>query len=58
MQAIHMKFLVLEQEKEKKVLISVFNFRRHLFAPQARRKIELTFCISNLSLGLHGHLSN
>jgi hypothetical protein len=31
--------------KKKKVLKSIFNSYRHLFAPQARRRIELTFCV-------------
>jgi hypothetical protein len=38
-----MKFLVLEHENGKKTVIkSVFNSSRHLFASQARRRIELT----------------
>jgi hypothetical protein len=45
MQAIHLKFLALEQEKGKKVLKLVYNFSRRLFAPQARRRIELIFCV-------------
>jgi hypothetical protein len=46
LKAIHMKFLALEQENEKKkVLKSVSNFSRRLFAAQARIRIELTFCV-------------
>jgi hypothetical protein len=39
-----MKFLALEEEK-RKVLKPISNFSRRLFAPQARRRIELTFCV-------------
>jgi hypothetical protein len=39
MQAIHMKFLVLGQEKgKKKVLKSVYKSSSHVFAPYARRR--------------------
>jgi hypothetical protein len=44
LQAIKMKFLALEQQKEKKKdLKSVFHFSRHVFTSQARRKID--FCV-------------
>jgi hypothetical protein len=45
LQAIKMKFLALEQQKEKKDLKSVFHFSKHFFTSQARRRIELPFCV-------------
>jgi hypothetical protein len=44
LQAIKIKILALEQQKEKKDLKSVFHFSKHIFTSQARRRIELTFC--------------
>jgi hypothetical protein len=46
-----MKFLAMQQEKGKKIK-SVFDSSRYLLTPQARRSNELTFCVSNLDLGL------
>jgi hypothetical protein len=40
LQAIKMKFLVLEQQKEKKDLKSVFQFSRHVFTSQARGRMN------------------
>jgi hypothetical protein len=46
LQAIKMKFLALEQQQYKlKDLKSVFYFSRHVFTSQARRRIELLFCV-------------
>jgi hypothetical protein len=45
LQAIQLKFLALEQQKGKKDLKSVFHFFRHVFKSQARRRIELPFCV-------------
>jgi hypothetical protein len=45
LQAIKMKFLALEQHKEKKDLKSVFHISTHVFTSQARRWIELPFCV-------------
>jgi hypothetical protein len=45
LQAIKMKFLALEQQNEKKDLKSVFHFSKHVFTSQARRRIELPFCV-------------
>jgi hypothetical protein len=45
LQAIKLKFMALEQQKGKKDLKSVFPFPRHVFTSQARRRIELPFCV-------------
>jgi predicted patatin/cPLA2 family phospholipase len=45
LQAIKSKFLALEQQKRKKDLKSVFHFSKHDFTSQARRRIELPFCV-------------
>jgi hypothetical protein len=45
LQAIKIKFLALEQQKEKYDLQSVIHFSRHIFTSQARRRIELPFCV-------------
>jgi hypothetical protein len=45
LQAIKIKYLALEQQKEKKDLKSVFHSSRHVFTSQARKKIELPFCV-------------
>jgi hypothetical protein len=45
LQAIKMKFFVLEQQKEKKDLKSVFHFSKHFFPSLAKRRIELPFCV-------------
>jgi hypothetical protein len=58
LQAIMIKFLALEQQKEKKGLKSIFHFSKHVFRSQARRRIELPFCVENLNFGLHGRFLN
>jgi hypothetical protein len=45
LQKIHMKFLALEHKKGQKVLKSVSNSSRYLFASQTRRTVELAFCV-------------
>jgi hypothetical protein len=45
LEAIKMKILALEQQKEKKIFKAVFHFSKHVFTSQARRRIELPFCV-------------
>jgi hypothetical protein len=41
-----MKFLPLKTGRSEKIVLkSDFNSWRHLFAPQARRRIELNVCV-------------